>query len=360
MNPPPTFPNAKPDDTIFDLAGDKMRNKYAVISIVTPTYNSERYLDTTMASVIEQESGDYPLKIMYHIEDGGSSDGTLEIARRWKSRVEALPKSSGKEIVLTISSEPDRGMYDAINKGFARLPIQLTDLMTWINSDDVIAPGAFSAATSITARFPEVTWLGGRASAMDERGAVTGVFPAVPFFTEVFRSGKYDGRGNRPFLMQEGTFWRPSLWERAGGLDATFKLAGDWDLWRRFAEFADYTAVDSVFAFHRKRPGQLSENLSAYHAEIDERRGKGWPKAEVKKKHAPSVLKFDYAEDQWVGIMETKRKTGYLRSSKLGYLVSELNHKRLQKRREGRKEALAQFDVARCPTKFHAPKRIKS
>lgn len=71
--------------------------------------------------------------------------------------------------------------------------------------------------------------------------------------------------------MQEGTFWRTRLWERAGGVDTSFRLAGDWDLWRRFAAFSEYITLDTLTAFHRRRPGQLSSALNLYHSKVDQR-----------------------------------------------------------------------------------------
>lgn len=364
----------------------------AVVSIVTPTFNSERFLDTTMASVIGQEPGESPLTILYHVQDGGSSDGTLEIVKKWQAWIAEQPKSSRKEVVLTVTSKPDAGMYDAIAKGFSTLPVQHSNLMTWINSDDALAPGAISAALSIVSDFPEVTWLGGRTAFLDEWGAITSVFTAYPFFSALFREGRYDGRERRPFLMQEGTFWRPTLWESAGGLDTSFKLAGDWDLWRRFAEFSDYTAVDSIFAFHRKRSGQLSEDLPAYHAEIDAKLRQVSPKFEPTENRAPVFIKFDYQINRWIvapGVAKQApapanteirpwvRKKGIVRSSQFGHWISGLNRKRLQKRRaqNGHKTEfpppntapnappridLLESGISRHPTKADALRRIKS
>src|SRR5262249_6385422 len=94
-------------------------------------------------------------------------------------------------------------------------------------------------------------------------------WPIVPFPRKAIAAGLFDGRHAPPFIQQEGTFWRASLWEAAGGVDPRFRLAGDFDLWRRFAAHADLVVADSVFGCWRGRGGQLSADKAAYHAEID-------------------------------------------------------------------------------------------
>lgn len=303
-----------------------------VISIVTPTFNSARFLDATICSVVLQP-GDFDLH--YHLQDGGSSDETLRIIGKWKQRITAYDK--GPCIFMTSASEPDSGMYDAINKGFSKLPVAQSDLMTWINSDDLLAPGVFQAALDVISDVPDASWFGGRTALMNEGGAITSVLPVFPFSTAAFRAGQYDGRSNRPFLMQEGTFWRPSIWMMAEGLDESFRLAGDWDLWRRFAEFADYTVVDSVFAFHRKRIGQLSGNLVDYHAEIDARLARAEPKLETIAPRSPPLVGFDYRLNKWsIRPMMPPQKKGWLRKTRVGAWVHDLNRRRIRRRRARR------------------------
>ena len=66
-----------------------------------------------------------------------------------------------------------------------------------------------------------------------------------------------------------GTYWRPALWTKAGGLDANFRLAGDFDLWRRFAKHSELVVADTILGCFRVRAGQLTANLAPYQAEID-------------------------------------------------------------------------------------------
>lgn len=237
------------------------------ICIVTPVFNGAKFIDDTISSVVTQ-SGDFVLH--YHIQDGGSTDETAAIVDRWirLNKSGLLPKFC-REVHITFSSEPDKGMYDAINKGVARaLPPGPDVLMGWIGSDDLVAPGAFATIFAIRRLYPDVRLIGGRVALLDEGGSITNLEPVGVFSRRCMSAGLYDGRA-MPFIMQEGTFWFSSLWRELGGLDTRFRLAGDWDLWRRMARLTHYVSVDSVLGFHRRRKGQLSSQLDRYYAEVD-------------------------------------------------------------------------------------------
>lgn len=241
-------------------------NTTTFILIVTPTYNSEQFLDDTILSVVSQ-SGDFYLR--YHIQDGGSNDATMKIVRHW----DRLLRSGDFPILcagLTFSfdSNPDAGMYQAINRGVAQARPSWPFLMGWINSDDRLAPGALAAIHGIYEQFPEVSFTCARVSIIDQHGVITGINLPVVYDRQKLSEGLHDGRSHS-FVMQEGTFWRSGLWDQVGGLDEQFRLAGDWNLWCRFACHAALFTIDSVLGFHRRHDKQLSADLKPYHAEID-------------------------------------------------------------------------------------------
>jgi len=113
------------------------------ISLVTPVFNSARYLEAAIRSALSQQ---YP-NLEYIIVDGGSTDGSIDIIRKYESQLRLW------------MSESDRGMYDAINKGFAR---STGELMGWISATDLLHPGSLSVVGGVFRRFPKVEWITGR------------------------------------------------------------------------------------------------------------------------------------------------------------------------------------------------------
>ena len=236
------------------------------VHVVTPCLNCAPHLGEAIASVLSQ-AGKFCVR--YHIQDGGSTDGSIEIARRWQEIIESgqFPiMCCGVDFSLNIES--DNGMYDAIAKGFRQLAPAPEHIMTWLNADDGLMAGAISAVLSSFGDLPENELVGGRACLANMDGSVSIIGPAIPWSRECMAAGVYDGR-IFPFIMQEGTFWRASLWNKIGGVDTNFRLAGDWDLWRRFAKYADYLMLDTIIAWHRKRAGQLTNDLTHYFSEVD-------------------------------------------------------------------------------------------
>lgn len=232
-------------------------------SIVTPCFNGAQFIDETIMSVVAQAG---PFAIRYHVQDGGSTDGTLDKLARWQALLGGAFPLLCRGVEFTYASAPDRGMYDAIGAGFARCGE--SDAMAWINADDRFEAGAFHLVTTLLSRFHNIDWLCGRPAYLDENGAVVGVLPLAPLPRKAVAAGLLDGRYSR-FIQQEGTFWRPRLWQAAGGVGTAFRLAGDFDLWRRFARHADPVAVDSILGCFRRHGAQATVDMLPYYAEVD-------------------------------------------------------------------------------------------
>jgi hypothetical protein len=116
-------------------------------------------------------------------------------------------------VAFTFRSEPDGGMYDAINRGFAYLNPSSAAHMTYINSDDL--PGALQFAASVFGESSESAWLGGRPCEMNERGELMRIHEEQVYPAASLQAGLHDGRA-LPFVMQEGTLQRSALWIKAG------------------------------------------------------------------------------------------------------------------------------------------------
>tara|TARA_R100000027_G_scaffold67220_1_gene65112 strand:- start:9264 stop:10196 length:933 start_codon:yes stop_codon:yes gene_type:complete len=207
------------------------------ISVVTPTYQSGKYLEACIQSIKAQG---YP-NLEYIIVDGGSTDETQAIVARHR------------DIVSDFISEPDNGMYDAINKGFN---LATGDVCCWLNSDDRYFEGALRVVGEIFAQFENTHWLTGY-PAVSTGGVVTSVGDAF-FPKELIRMGLCNGNV-LPHITQETVFWRRHCWDAVGPIPTHLKLAGDFWLWRQFAEKWELAFAKVLLASFSRREGQLSE-----------------------------------------------------------------------------------------------------
>jgi glycosyltransferase involved in cell wall biosynthesis len=236
------------------------------LTIVTPSFNQGEFLEETIKSVLDQEYEN----LEYIVIDGGSTDKSVSIIKKYSNRLAHWV------------SEPDEGQYHAINKGFARAT---GEIMAWLNSDDKYLPWTLSVVADIFSSFPEVEWLTtvhpvrwnsqGQAVAVDFTGALS---------RHSFLQGNnfpVEGSIGRRWIQQESTFWRRSLWERAGGrLDQSLAMAADFELWARFYDHADLFGAQALLGGFRSHGVQRSVlHRDRYMAEAEQvLRAKGrWP-----------------------------------------------------------------------------------
>ena len=235
-----------------------MSSPLPTISIVTPSFNQAAFLAETIESVLDQK---YP-NLEYIIIDGGSIDGSVEIIRRYE-----------KHLAFWVS-EPDKGQYNAVQKGFAK---SKGDVMTWINSDDKYTPWTLQVVAEIFSQFQNVEWLTTNLPLFaGENGVVADCVKLNGFNREAFFRGANLPGGNWHadfFIQQESTFWRRSLWNRAGGkLDPALKLAGDFELWARFfSQGAELHGINVPLACFRHQKKQRSaQQFEQYLSEATE------------------------------------------------------------------------------------------
>jgi len=223
-----------------------MSDKSPKISIVTPSYNQGEFLEETILSILTQN---YP-NIEYIVIDGGSKDESVGIIRKYEDRIAYW------------HSEHDAGQYDAINQGLAK---STGEIMAWLNSDDKYTPWAFSVVAEIFSTYPEIEWLTTLYPLrIDKRGRVVNCSYIGGFNRRSFFRGANLPMKTwhaRSFIQQESTFWRRPLWERSGGhIDASLKLAADFELWARFFQYADLYSVATPLGGFRKHEKQKTSN----------------------------------------------------------------------------------------------------
>lgn len=200
-----------------------------------------RYLSETIESVLcNLRPGDE-----YFIIDGGSTDDSVEIIRRYESRISGWV------------SELDKGYADAIAKGFNR---GSGELLAWINSSDLLLPGALDCARRFLRR-PDVEMVFGDDYYIAEDSTV------------LFRS--YGGtRSLRNMMLyggwtplQDACFWRRSLYERVGGINPDTKCAADFELFLKFALAGNCIYAPAAFSTYRRHAGQVSISGARHYRE---------------------------------------------------------------------------------------------
>ncbi len=244
--------------------------------IAVPTLDSAEFLGRTLASLLEAQPGAFDLHV--RVQDGGSRDGTVAVAEEWARRIAAGGVPDAGRRRLSIASARDGGLYDAVATAFDSVAEEGHDVLTWLGSDDLLMPGALATVANVFERFPEIRWLTGQMQVIDHEGAwyTGGNLPG--FARRDLQRGLHDGRA-LGFVMQEGTFWRTTLYRAAGGLRRDLRLAGDFDLWRRFARTDDLVMCSFPLGAWRQRRGQVSGDRSGYHREVEPnpRRGSDFP-----------------------------------------------------------------------------------
>jgi len=188
------------------------QTKTPLVSIVTPSYNQAPYLAATIESVLSQ---DYP-NLEYLVVDGGSTDGSVDIIRRYADQL------------AWWVSEKDLGQTDAINKGFARAKGQI---FAWLNSDDTYEPHAIREAVEFLQANPQIGMVYGDCNFIDETGRKIGTFNAAQTDLKKLRQGYVH-------IPQQAAFWRAELWRQVAPLDESFYFAMDYDLWVRLAKIS--------------------------------------------------------------------------------------------------------------------------
>ncbi|MEQ1473972.1 MAG: glycosyltransferase family 2 protein [Candidatus Acidiferrum sp.] len=217
------------------------------ITVVTAVRNGAKYIEDTIRSVVKQG---YP-NLEYIVVDGASTDGTLEIIGKYE------------EHISWWVSQPDNGLYDALNTGFAR---SSGEIMGWLNASDMLHPGGLAVVGSVFKELPEVRWITGRPSHIGEGSSTTWVGPIPRWSRKRYLAG-----ANR-YIQQESTYWRRDLWEQTGKcVDASRRDASDADLWVRFFRHAKLHGVDSLIGGYRKHADSIAaQDPAGYDRSLDE------------------------------------------------------------------------------------------
>ena len=206
------------------------------ISIVTPSLNQGEFLERTILSVLNQN---YP-NLEYLIIDGGSTDGSVEIIRKYE------------KYLAYWTSELDQGQSEAINKGFRK---STGTIMAWLNSDDAYYPQALLAVAEYFQRHPKADVIYGNAALIDGYDRLLREVRSVPFDLKAFLFSGVN-------LYSASLFWRERLWCNGERLNTELHFAMDLDLVLRFAEAgSEISHFRKCLAAFRVHTGSKSVNF---------------------------------------------------------------------------------------------------
>ena len=204
-----------------------------LVSIVTPSYNQASYLETTIRSILDQ---DY-LSVEYFVMDGGSTDGSEAVIRRYADRLSGWV------------SEKDRGQGEAINKGFARAS---GEILAWLNSDDYYLPNAISSAVKVFSHNPDAALVYGDMLAVDQNGRTLNLLKYSQYTLDDLLSFQIIG--------QPAVFFRRQAYEHAGGLDINYHYMLDHLMWIQMAREAKIVYAAQTWAAARFHPEAKNRN----------------------------------------------------------------------------------------------------
>ncbi|MFC1545933.1 glycosyltransferase family 2 protein [Pseudomonadota bacterium] len=216
------------------------------ISIVTISFNQAKFLERAIRSVIEQDYND----VEYIIVDPGSTDGSREIIEKYRDRI--------SKIIF----EPDKGPADGLNKGFGKAH---GTIYGFLNSDDVLEPGALSSVVRYFKDNPAVDVVSGHSWIVDSDGE-----PIRRFYSD--RYSLWMAAHGASILSQASTFFRAEVFHRAGGFNVENFVAWDGELFADMAiAGARYSRVDkfwSKFRIHEEGitgSGKLHQAYEGYY-----------------------------------------------------------------------------------------------
>ena len=218
-----------------------MHERLPRISIITPSFNQASFLERTIQSVLNQG---YP-SLEFIVIDGGSTDGSVDIIRKYADRLSYWV------------SEPDRGQVDAINKGLERATCEW---VCWQNSDDVFFPGAFSDLAEAAAQHPEAGLIVGNMMLIDANDQpLRDLRYVTPDHTAMLAEGM--------LIANQAAFWRRDVQERVGLIDERYHCSFDYDWFLRITQACRGVHVNRTWGALRLHGATKTSNQAALFAE---------------------------------------------------------------------------------------------
>lgn len=250
---------------------------YPKISIVTVSYNQAEFIEDNIKSVIEQN---YP-NIEHIIIDAGSTDGTLEILKKYDK-------------YLKWTSEPDNGQSDGLNKGFKKAS---GEIIGWINSDDRLTSGSLHKVANFFQNNLEEVAVVGNLNLISVDGSFIRTINAKPY---EYNNMVNIARG----ITQGSTFFRKGVFDQIGYLDESLHYAMDFELFLRISSIKTVPCINETLADFRIQPeAKTTDGLVDFRKEH----------LKIARKYKASFFSKGIRSDIYVILSEPMRRQSWIR-----------------------------------------------
>jgi len=214
------------------------------VTVITPSWNSVEFIERTICSIVNQTYKN----IEFIVVDGGSTDGTLDVLKRYAKNISWMV------------SEKDNGMYHAINKGLARAS---GEIVAYLNSDDIYYPNTISEVVTSFSEHPEADLIYGNLDFINAKDRI--------MYNQIYPnfSAKNFVNANYCMIGQPASFWRSSLLKKIVGFDDSFKMVADFDFFVRAGTVGNLMHINKTLAAFRVHEKSLtSRQLQLNFSEI--------------------------------------------------------------------------------------------
>ncbi len=235
---------------------------YPKISIITPSYNQGKFIEKTILSILNQDYKNFE----YIIMDGGSTDKTLEILKKYDDKI-------------IWKSEKDNGQSNAINKG---LKMATGDIMAYLNSDDTYEPNTFKKVAEFFQNNPDKKWVYGKCKIINEKDQEIRKW-ITAYKNLLLKNYSYKKLLTENFISQPATFWRKELLDEIGYLNEKEHFCMDYEYWLRIGQKYDAGVINDYLANFRYYSNSKSGSVNKKQFQDELRlakkynQGKIWP-----------------------------------------------------------------------------------
>ncbi len=214
------------------------------ISVIIPSYNKVKFIGLTLASIFEQNYKN----IEVIVQDGGSTDGTVDIIKKYASRYPGL---------LKYESKKDKGQLDAINNGMSKAR---GEIFTFINADDCYSNGAFNKIANAYMENPDSIWFAGQGVVINDAGWEIAK-PVTWYKNLLLNHATYYLLLTTNFLMQPSVFFTKDVFKKYGPFTGTSDFIMEYDFWLKLGKIQMPVVINNNLSCFRIEPTTKTKRL---------------------------------------------------------------------------------------------------